>query len=93
MKTEDDPLGAAPVRSMRSTYAAMQHLDTAVAAAGGIALRYGSFYGAADDGLVSPVRRRQFPIVADGAGVSSSGVCPHESRRLKGSDPLVTRLR
>ncbi|HEX5783052.1 MAG TPA: NAD(P)-dependent oxidoreductase, partial [Solirubrobacteraceae bacterium] len=30
VKTEDDPLGAAPVRSMRSTYAAMQHLDTAV---------------------------------------------------------------
>jgi nucleoside-diphosphate-sugar epimerase len=71
VKTEDDPLGAAPTRSMRETYAAMDHLDDAVAAAGGIALRYGSFYGAADDGLVAPVRRRQFPIVADGAGVSS----------------------
>ena len=71
VKSEDDPLGAAPGRSMRETYAAMQHLDTAVVDAGGIALRYGSFYGAADDGLVAPVRRRQFPIVADGAGVSS----------------------
>jgi nucleoside-diphosphate-sugar epimerase len=71
VKTEDDPLGAAPARSMRATYAAMDHLDTVVVAAGGIALRYGSFYGAADDGLVAPVRRRQFPLVADGAGVSS----------------------
>jgi nucleoside-diphosphate-sugar epimerase len=71
VKTEDDPLGVAPARSMRATYAAMQHVDEAVVAAGGIALRYGSFYGAADDSLVEPVRRRQFPIVADGAGVSS----------------------
>jgi nucleoside-diphosphate-sugar epimerase len=71
VKTEDDPLGAAPARSMRATYATMDHLDRVVVAAGGIALRYGSFYGAADDGLVAPVSRRQFPIVADGAGVSS----------------------
>jgi 2-alkyl-3-oxoalkanoate reductase len=39
--------------------------------AGGIALRYGSFYGAANDGLIEPVRRRQFPIVGNGDGVSS----------------------
>ena len=34
-------------------------------AAGWIALRYGGFYGAANDGLVGPVRKRQFPIVGD----------------------------
>jgi nucleoside-diphosphate-sugar epimerase len=56
---------------MRETAAAMQRLDRAVTGAGGIVLRYGSFYGAADDGLLEPVRRRQFPIVGDGAGVSS----------------------
>jgi nucleoside-diphosphate-sugar epimerase len=71
VKTEEDPLGSAPARSMRETYAAMRHLDEAVVGAGGIALRYGSFYGADDDGLVEPVRRRQLPIVADGGGVSS----------------------
>jgi nucleoside-diphosphate-sugar epimerase len=39
--------------------------------AGGIALRYGAFYGAPDDGMVAPVRARQFPIVGAGAGVTS----------------------
>ena len=56
---------------MRETAAAMNYLDEAVTAAGGIALRYGNFYGAANDGLVEPVRKRQFPIVGDGGGVSS----------------------
>ena len=56
---------------MQETNAAMRHLDQAVTEAGGIALRYGAFYGASNDGLVGPVRKRQFPIVGDGAGVSS----------------------
>jgi 2-alkyl-3-oxoalkanoate reductase len=71
VKTEDDPLDPAPVEGMRETCAAMTYLDEAVVAAGGIALRYGGFYGAPSDGLVEPVRRRQFPIVGDGGGVSS----------------------
>jgi nucleoside-diphosphate-sugar epimerase len=49
----------------------MRHLDEAVTEAGGIVLRYGGFYGADNDGLVGPVRKRQFPIVGDGGGVSS----------------------
>ena len=53
------------------TNAAMRHLDEAVTNAGGIALRYGGFYGAANDGLVQPVRKRQFPIIGAGGGVSS----------------------
>ena len=56
---------------MRETSAAMRYLDEAVTDAGGIALRYGGFYGAANDGLIEPVRKRQFPIVGDGGGVSS----------------------
>jgi nucleoside-diphosphate-sugar epimerase len=36
-----------------------------------MALRYGSFYGAANDGLVEPVRKRQFPIIGGGGGVWS----------------------
>ena len=71
MKTEDDPLDPTPVPAMRETDAAMRYLDEAVTDAGGIALRYGGFYGAANDGLVEPVRKRQFPIVGDGGGVSS----------------------
>ena len=55
----------------RETDAAMRYLDEAVTDAGGIALRYGGFYGAANDGLLEPVRKRQFPIVGDGGGVSS----------------------
>ena len=49
----------------------MTHLDRAVTEAGGTALRYGGFYGAPNDGLIKPVRRRQFPIVGDGGGVIS----------------------
>jgi 2-alkyl-3-oxoalkanoate reductase len=71
VKTEDDPLDPAPVPAMRETIAAMRYLDETVAEAGGIALRYGGFYGAANDGMVEPVRKRQFPIVGNGGGVSS----------------------
>jgi nucleoside-diphosphate-sugar epimerase len=71
VKTEDDPLDPTPVETMRETSAAMTNLDEAVLAAGGTALRYGSFYGAPSDGLLEPVRKRQFPIVGNGGGVSS----------------------
>ena len=71
VKTEDDPLNPAPLPSTRESNAAMRHLDEAVTDAGGIALRYGGFYGADNDGLVEPVRKRQFPIVGDGGGVFS----------------------
>jgi 2-alkyl-3-oxoalkanoate reductase len=71
VKTEDDPLDRTSVEGMRETTAAMNYLDQAVTEAGGIALRYGSFYGASNDGMVAPVRKRQFPIVGDGGGVSS----------------------
>jgi 2-alkyl-3-oxoalkanoate reductase len=71
VKTEDDPLDPAPVPATRETNAAMRYLDQAVTDAGGIALRYGGFYGASNDGLVEPVRKRQFPIVGNGDGVFS----------------------
>jgi 2-alkyl-3-oxoalkanoate reductase len=71
VKTEEDPLDPTPVPTTRKTNAAMRHLDQAVTDAGGIALRYGSFYGAPNDALLEPVRKRQFPIVGDGGGVSS----------------------
>jgi 2-alkyl-3-oxoalkanoate reductase len=71
IKTEDDPLDPSPPAMARETNAAMRHLDQVVTDAGGIALRYGGFYGAANDGLVKPVRKRQFPVVGDGGGFSS----------------------
>src|ERR687891_380322 len=71
VKTEDDPLDPDPLPTTRESQAAMRYLDQAVTDAGGVALRYGAFYGAANDGLVGPVRKRQFPIVGDGGGISS----------------------
>jgi nucleoside-diphosphate-sugar epimerase len=71
VKTEEDPLDTVPVKGMIETAAAMSYLDEAVTAAGGIALRYGNFYGASNDGWVVPARKRQFPIVGDGGGYSS----------------------
>ena len=71
VKTEDDRLDPDPPDMARETNAAMRHLDEAVTGAGGIALRYGGFYGAANDGLVQPVRKRQFPVIGAGGGISS----------------------
>ena len=71
VKSEDDPLDITPVPAMRETMAAADHLDKAVTDAGGIALRYGTFYGDPDDVLVAAVRAQKFPVVGDGAGVWS----------------------
>jgi nucleoside-diphosphate-sugar epimerase len=71
VKTEDDRLDPAPPPNTHETNKAMRHLDQAVAAAGGIVLRYGGFYGAPNDGLIAPVRKRRFPIVGSGGGIMS----------------------
>jgi len=71
VKTEDDPLDPDPPAKMREAHAAMRHLEQAVTGADGIVLRYGGFYGAANDAMVGPVRKRQFPIVGDGGGYFS----------------------
>ena len=71
VKTEDDPLDPTPPKNFGRSAAAMAHLEQAVADFGGIALRYGAFYGAANDGTIDPVRKRQFPIVGDGGGIWS----------------------
>jgi 2-alkyl-3-oxoalkanoate reductase len=71
VKSEDDPLDTTPVPAMRETMAAADYLDKAVTGAGGVALRYGTFYGDPDDVLVEAVRAQMFPVVGDGAGVWS----------------------
>jgi len=71
VKSEDDPLDPTSLPNTVETNAAMRYLDETVTNAGGIVLRYGGFYGAANDGLIGPVRKRQFPIVGDGGGFGS----------------------
>jgi 2-alkyl-3-oxoalkanoate reductase len=71
VKTEDDPLDPTAPGNALESWAAMDYLDKAVTDFGGIVLRYGVFYGAANDGLVEPVLKRQYPIVGDGGGITS----------------------
>ena len=71
VKTEDDPLDPVPPKNFGRGAAAMAYLERAVTDFGGVALRYGVFYGAANDGTIEPVRKRQFPIVGDGGGIWS----------------------
>jgi len=79
VKSEQDPLDAAPVREMRETLAAIRHLEQAVLEADwteGIVLRYGVFYGpgtslAPGEEQFELIRRRKFPLVGDGGGVWS----------------------
>ena len=71
VKTEDDPLDAAPPKGAKETNAAMAHVDQVVPAAGGIALRYGGFYGNSDDQVIKLIRKRRFPMIGNGAGVMS----------------------
>ena len=67
---EDDPLLATPPASAAQTFAAMTALDETVTAAGGIALRYGGFYGEPDQ-MTAAVAKRRYPLVGDGRGMMS----------------------
>ena len=71
VKAEDDPLDERLPDAVQKTIEAIKYLEAAVLDAGGVALRYGSFYGAAIDPMRDAVRRRKVPIVGDGGGVWS----------------------
>jgi 2-alkyl-3-oxoalkanoate reductase len=74
VKTEDDPLDPDPPAPQRAALEAIRHLERAVTAAPlqGLALRYGSLYGpGSSDAFIRLLRRRQVPVVGDGAGVWS----------------------
>jgi nucleoside-diphosphate-sugar epimerase len=79
VKSEEDPLDPSPVREMRTTVAAIRHLEEAVLGADwteGIVLRYGTFYGpgtsmAPGEAYFELVREGKFPIIGDGGGVWS----------------------
>ena len=71
IKNEEDPLDPQPVAAMRETLAAIRYLERVVVAAGGLALRYGAFYGSSEDAQLTLIRKRRFPIVGDGGGIWS----------------------
>jgi 2-alkyl-3-oxoalkanoate reductase len=81
VKTEDDRLDAAPPEQAKETLAAILYLERTVTGADwieGIALRYGGFYGpgtsiSRDPGAEQSemVRKRRFPIIGKGTGVTS----------------------
>ena len=74
VRTEDDPLDPEPPKAQRSTLEAIRYLENAVVTAplGGIVLRYGSLYGpGASDLMVDLLKRRQVPVIGDGAGIWS----------------------
>ena len=72
VKTEDEPLDPMTGTVAEPGMAAIGHLEDAVVAAGGAALRYGWLYGpGAIEDVVEPVRKRQFPVVGGGAGYCS----------------------
>jgi nucleoside-diphosphate-sugar epimerase len=79
VKTEDDPLDEDPPAALRGALEAIQYLERAVLHTDGIegtVLRYGGFYGPGtslyEGGVqLEGVRRRRFPIVGRGTGVTS----------------------
>ena len=77
VKTETDPLDPDPPAPMRESFAAIVHLEQAVAAApglDGLALRYGGLYGpgtSLNDEQAEMVRARKIPVVGRGSGVWS----------------------
>jgi nucleoside-diphosphate-sugar epimerase len=71
VKSEDDPLDPTPPRTTRQTCETMAYLDSVVAKAGGIALRYGGFYGETDNAVLRLVRKRFYPVIGEGTGYLS----------------------
>jgi nucleoside-diphosphate-sugar epimerase len=70
-RSEDDLLNPSLPKDMREDFEALQRLEEAVVGAGGVALRYGAFYGAANDPMVEHVKKGRFPIIGDGRAVFS----------------------
>ncbi len=76
IKSESDPLDPTPAKQLRDAFAAIVYAERTVTAAGGVALRYGGFYGPGT-GLApggeqwEMIHARKFPIVGDGGGIWS----------------------
>ena len=71
VKSENDPLDSDILKGTEKTFGAMAYIDRVFTESGGIALRYGGFYGAENDQLPGAVRKGLFPIIGDGGGYMS----------------------
>jgi nucleoside-diphosphate-sugar epimerase len=71
IKTEEDPLDPNPPSEIRETLDAIRYVERTTVGADGIALRYGGFYGSPEDAQIEAVRKRRFPIVGSGDGITS----------------------
>ena len=72
VKSEEDPLDSLAGTPAQGTAESIAHLERAVLAYGGAALRYGGLYGpGASEDQVELIRKRQFPLVAGGTGYAS----------------------
>jgi len=74
VKTEDDPYDPEPPKDMRGALEAIKYLERAVVTSPleGIVLRYGPLYGpGSTDVMVDILKRRQIPVIGNGAGVWS----------------------
>jgi nucleoside-diphosphate-sugar epimerase len=72
VKTEDDRLDSLAGTAAEPVMQAVSHVEDAISGVGGAALRYGWLYGpGATDDQVETIRKRQFPVIGDGAGHSS----------------------
>jgi 2-alkyl-3-oxoalkanoate reductase len=76
VKTEEDPLDPHVGKEARETLAAIRRLEADVTSAGGLALRYGGFYGPGTG--IEPggpyaklLEKRRFPVVGSGEGIWS----------------------
>ena len=75
-KAEEDPLDPDPPKQMRTTLDAIRSQETLITEAGGVALRYGGFYGpgtgmAPGGHQWEMLEARKFPLVGNGGGVWS----------------------
>ncbi|HEY4277080.1 MAG TPA: NAD(P)-dependent oxidoreductase [Conexibacter sp.] len=80
-QTEAEPLDPNPPAGLKPVQEGYLYLERAVTTidwGDGLVLRYGGFYGpgtaislAPDAQMAAPIRKRRFPIVGDGGGISS----------------------
>jgi 2-alkyl-3-oxoalkanoate reductase len=79
VKTEEDLFDPDPPKQLRSSFAALRHLESSVLGSfpeSGVVLRYGWFYGpgtslARNGPMAQAARKRMLPVVAGGTGVWS----------------------
>jgi nucleoside-diphosphate-sugar epimerase len=72
VKTEEEALEPMTGTVAEQQMAAIRHVEDVVVRAGGVALRYGGFYGPGEiDVQLEIIRKRQFPLVGGGTGYFS----------------------